>query len=69
VVEAAGRYLQFAPLDVEVPLGLGARHVAAALATAATDAIAVVVSQATGKVRVFRHGAVVLELTPSRRRT
>jgi diadenylate cyclase len=70
VVEAAGRYLEFAACGaVEIPLGLGARHTAAALATTATDAIAVVVSQATGKVRVFRHGAVVLELTPSHRRT
>lgn len=69
VVEAAGRYLQFAPRDVEIPLGLGARHMAAALVTAATEAIAVVVSQATGSVRVFRQGAVVLQLTPRHRRT
>ncbi len=70
IVLAAGRYLEFPPRDdVKVPLGLGARHVAAAVATAATDAIAVVVSQSTGKVRVFRRGKILLELTPSHRRT
>jgi DNA integrity scanning protein DisA with diadenylate cyclase activity len=70
VVEAAGRYLQLEPRpDVTVPLGVGARHMAAALVTAATDAIAIVVSQTSGRVRVFRKGAVVLEITPSHRRT
>jgi DNA integrity scanning protein DisA with diadenylate cyclase activity len=42
---------------------------AAALATAATEATAVTVSQSNGKVRVFRAGKVVLDLTPSHRRT
>ncbi len=72
VVLAAGRYLEFQEpegMDVKVPLGLGSRHVAAATVSAATDAIAVAVSQSTGKVRVFRKGRVVLELTPRHRRT
>jgi DNA integrity scanning protein DisA with diadenylate cyclase activity len=70
VVLAAGRYLQFPPSEeVKVPLGLGARHMAAALATIWTNATAVVVSQSTGKVRVFRKGRIVLELTPQVRRT
>jgi len=70
VVMAAGRYIQVdVRPEIAVPLGLGARHMAAALVTAATDAIAVVVSQATGTVRVFREGLTVLELTPSHRRT
>jgi DNA integrity scanning protein DisA with diadenylate cyclase activity len=69
VVLAAGRYLQFPPSEVKVPLGLGARHMAAALATAHTNATAIVVSQSTGKVRVFRRGRVVLELAPHHRRT
>jgi DNA integrity scanning protein DisA with diadenylate cyclase activity len=69
VVVAAARYLEFpARTDIQIPLGLGSRHVAAALVTAATDAIAVVVSQATGSVRVFRRGAAVLELPPGHRR-
>lgn len=70
VVCAAGRYLEFPPNQtVHVPLGAGARHVAAALVSAATAAIAVVVSQATGKVRVVRKGRTVLELKPAHRRT
>lgn len=70
VVLAAGRYLELESHDdVEVQLGLGARHMAAALVTKATSALAVVVSQTSGKVRVFREGKVVLELTPSHRRT
>jgi diadenylate cyclase len=70
IVLAAGRYLEFPARDeIKVPLGLGARHVAAALATAATDAIVVAVSQSTGKVRVFRRGRILLELTPTHRRT
>jgi diadenylate cyclase len=70
VVLAAGRYLEVeSHEDVEVPLGLGARHMAGALVTRATNALAVVVSQTSGKVRVFKHGQVVLELTPSHRRT
>lgn len=71
VVLAAGRYLEL-PVGreaVSVPLGLGSRHMAAARATAASESIAVVVSQSTGKVRVFRRGKIVLELTPAHRRT
>lgn len=70
VVLAAGRYLDPEPQgEIEIPLGLGSRHMAAAAVTKATGAIAVLVSQTTGKVRVFRRGQVVLELTPTRRRT
>ncbi len=69
VVLAAGRYLNFAEKDVRVPLGLGARHMAAAGISRDTDAIAIVVSQTSGAVRVFRHGRAVLELAPRIRRT
>jgi diadenylate cyclase len=69
VVMAAGRYLLPAGDELEVPLGLGARHMVAAGVSAATGATAIAVSQTTGAVRVFRDGAVVLELLPQRRRT
>lgn len=69
VVIAAGRYLNFEEKDVRVPLGLGARHMAAAGISRETEAIAVVVSQTSGAVRVFRHGRVVLELAPRIRRS
>jgi diadenylate cyclase len=69
VVLAAGRYLNFEEKDVRVPLGLGARHMAAAGISRDTDAIAIVVSQTSGAVRVFRHGRAVLELAPRIRRS
>jgi DNA integrity scanning protein DisA with diadenylate cyclase activity len=68
VVLAAGRYLNFDEKDVRVPLGLGARHMAGAGVSRDTDAIAIVVSQTSGAVRVFRHGRAVLELAPRIRR-
>lgn len=69
VVLAAGRYLSFEEKDLRVPLGLGARHMAAAGITRETAAVAVVVSQTSGTVRVFRHGRAVLELSPRIRRS
>ncbi|MCG5056306.1 MAG: diadenylate cyclase [Myxococcales bacterium] len=69
VVLAAGRYLNFDEKDVQVPLGLGARHMAAAGITTQTDAIAIAVSQTSGVVRVFKKGRAVLELAPRARRS
>jgi len=69
VVLAAGRYLNFDEKDVRVPLGLGSRHMAAAGMTHETEAIAVVVSQTSGAVRVFRHGRAVLEVSSRIRRS
>jgi diadenylate cyclase len=69
VVLAAGRYLNFEEKQVRIPLGLGSRHMAAAGITHETDAIAVVVSQTSGTVRVFRHGRAVLELASRMRRS
>src|SRR6185369_5584931 len=69
VVIAAGRYLNFdEEKEVEVPLGLGARHMAAAGISRDTEAIAIVVSQTSGSVRAFRQGKVALELAPRLRR-
>jgi DNA integrity scanning protein DisA with diadenylate cyclase activity len=70
VVVAAGRYLNFDEAkEVDVPLGLGARHMAAAGISRDTEAIAIVVSQTSGSVRVFRHGKAALELAPRNRRS
>jgi hypothetical protein len=49
--------------DIEVPLGLGSRHIAAALITSATNAAAIVVSESS-IVRVFEHGALIAEIIP-----
>jgi DNA integrity scanning protein DisA with diadenylate cyclase activity len=70
VVVAAGRYLNFdEEKDLDVPLGLGARHMAAAGISRDTEAIAIVVSQTSGSVRVYRRGKVALELAPRVRRS
>jgi DNA integrity scanning protein DisA with diadenylate cyclase activity len=68
VVLAAGRYLLSMSRDVKLPMGLGARHSAAASMTSETGAVSITVSQTTGTVRVFRHGEIVLELRQRIRR-
>ncbi len=62
VVLAAGRYLQAVSKSISLPMGLGARHSAAAAVTTATKAVAITVSQTTGTVRFFKGGEIVLEL-------
>ena len=68
VVLSAGRYLLTMSRDVKLPMGLGARHSAAASMSAESKAIAVTVSQTTGTVRVFKEGEIVLELRQKVRR-
>ncbi len=72
VVLAAGRYLRANSEDhgeTELPLGLGARHSAAAAITVETKAIAISVSQSSGTVRVFKDGKIGLELAQVSRRS
>jgi DNA integrity scanning protein DisA with diadenylate cyclase activity len=61
-IQTAGVFLATANSTVEVPSGLGARHVAAAAATARTLSTAVVVSATDGNVRVFVKGNMVLRV-------
>jgi DNA integrity scanning protein DisA with diadenylate cyclase activity len=62
IVESAGTYLD-APLPkAMLRSGLGARHTAAAAITAATEAIAVVISESSGTVTVFHEGKQILQL-------
>jgi diadenylate cyclase len=63
VFEAACRYLEAPVADVELPLGLGGRHMAAASMSKATQCVGVVVSE-SAMVRLFDHGALVAELIP-----
>ena len=63
VVIAACRYLDAAASPIEVPLGLGSRHIAAAHISAATRAIGIVVSE-SAVVRLFCHGAMIGEIIP-----
>lgn len=69
VVLAAGRHIRVSDSAVELPLGLGARHTAGASISLDTHAVAIVVSQSSGNVRVFQDGHMVLEIQPSGRRT
>jgi diadenylate cyclase len=69
VVLSAGRYLSAANELVKIPMGLGARHAAAAGITSETKCIALVVSQTSGAVRLFKDGNIVLELHQTARRT
>jgi diadenylate cyclase len=68
VVLCAGRHLS-AALDstVDLPQGLGSRHVAAAGITSVTQAIAIVISESTGDVRLFKDGAIFMEIEKPQR--
>jgi glutamate synthase (ferredoxin) len=61
-VITAGRYLGAATEESEIPRGLGSRHIAAAGITALTNAIAIVISESTGDVRIFKGGKVIMSL-------
>lgn len=63
VAVAACRYLSASADGIELPLGLGTRHMAAASITRGTDAVAVVVSESS-MVRVFDDGKLVAEMVP-----
>ncbi len=60
---SACRYINANSDKLELPLGLGSRHMAAASITRETNAIAVVVSESS-IVRVFDNGEIVSELIP-----
>jgi diadenylate cyclase len=66
VVEAACRIVDAPTTGLTLPKGLGTRHWAAAAITNVTSALAVVVSQSTGAVRLFQGGEVVLRIAPMR---
>lgn len=62
VVMAAGRYLSAALEKEDFPPGLGSRHVAAAGITSVTGATAIVISESTGDVRIFKKGNIFMEI-------
>jgi DNA integrity scanning protein DisA with diadenylate cyclase activity len=64
LIQAAGAFLAPSRVEVELPIGLGARHAAAAAATKHTTATAVVVSATDGNIRVFSGGKMVLQMDP-----
>src|SRR5258708_25280675 len=60
---SACRYLDAVASEVDVPLGLGSRHIAAANMSAVTKAVGIVVSESS-VVRLFCHGQLVGEIIP-----
>jgi diadenylate cyclase len=62
-VLSACRYLDAITAEVELPLGLGSRHIAAANMSAVSNAVGIVVSE-SAVVRLFCHGKLVGEILP-----
>jgi len=65
-VISAGRYLEPLSCTLNLPLGLGARHYAAAAISKHTDAVAITVSDSGGVVRMFKDGEMVVEIDPNK---
>jgi len=63
IVISACRYIYTASSNIELPLGLGSRHIAAASITKETNAIAVVVSESS-IIRIFENGKIISEIIP-----
>lgn len=56
VLVTAGRHLSAALDSRDFPAGLGSRHIAAAGITSVTKAVAIVISESSGNVTVFKNG-------------
>jgi DNA integrity scanning protein DisA with diadenylate cyclase activity len=56
VIVTAGRHLSAALESKDFPAGLGSRHIAAAGITHVTKAVAMVISESSGNVSVFKNG-------------
>lgn len=63
IILSAARYINADSTGINLPLGLGARHMAAAAITRASKSVAVVVSE-TSVVRIFDQGKTVAEIIP-----
>jgi len=64
LIQTAGTFLASPEIEVVLPAGLGARHLAAAAVTKRTSSTAVVVSATDGNVRAFFGGSMVLHIDP-----
>ena len=67
IVLAACQYVDAPATEISLSKGLGARHWAAAAISKATKAVAVVISESTGTVRIFQNGETMLRIEPFRR--
>lgn len=66
-VEKSCQIVAFPQTNLTLSKGLGSRHWAAAAISKHTNAIAVVVSESNGTVRLFQNGEVMLRVEPFRR--
>jgi DNA integrity scanning protein DisA with diadenylate cyclase activity len=66
VILCAGRYLDVPAKGIQLPKGLGTRHLAAAAISKSTEAIAITVSSSTRTVRIFRKGKIAMQSNPHR---
>lgn len=63
IVISACRHINATSEGIELPLGLGSRHMAAASISRQTEAIAIVVSESS-IVRIFENGEIISEIIP-----
>ncbi|SDQ59076.1 diadenylate cyclase DacZ [Natronobacterium texcoconense] len=63
-IVSAYRYLEPSAEGVDIPKGLGARHMAGGAITRDTNAVAIVLSESDGLVRAFKGGELILEVDP-----
>ena len=66
-VERACQIVETANANLTLSKGLGSRHWAAAAISKTTNAVAVVVSESNGTVRIFQNGEILLRVEPFRR--
>ncbi|MFN6162653.1 MAG: DNA integrity scanning protein DisA nucleotide-binding domain protein [Planctomycetota bacterium] len=64
IVERSRQIIEVLHENLQLSKGLGSRHWAAAAITQRTKAIAIVVSQSSGTVRVYQNGMLVLRIEP-----
>jgi DNA integrity scanning protein DisA with diadenylate cyclase activity len=64
VVEAAGRCITVDLSKVDLPGGMGSRHLSVAGITKVTSSIGIVVSQSGGQISIFRNGKIVYVIRP-----
>ncbi|APX96545.1 diadenylate cyclase DacZ [Natronorubrum daqingense] len=63
-IVSAYRYLEPSAEGVDIPKGLGARHMAGGAITRDTNSITIVLSESDGLVRAFKAGELILEVDP-----
>ena len=64
IIERSRQLLEVLHEDLNMSKGLGSRHWAAAAITRRTKALAVVVSQSTGTVRLYQNGFLMMQIDP-----